>query len=89
MPALLAVAGALALAGGAQATTVSVVVVPPFPLERYAEQGAVGLMPPGDGTTVSREGALAALVRGKTRKSLLGGVPGGEPLIERPHGPPR
>ena len=39
-------------------------------------------MPPGDGTTVSREGALAALVRGKTRKSLLGGVPGGEPLIE-------
>ena len=82
MPALLAVAGALALAGGAQAATVSVVVVPPFPLERYAEQGAVGLMPPGDGTTVSREGALAALVRGKTRKSLLGGVPGGEPLIE-------
>ena len=39
-------------------------------------------MPPGDGTTVSREGALAALVRGKTRKSLLGGVPGGVPLIE-------
>ena len=82
MPALLAVAGALALAGAAQATAVSVVVVPPFPLERYAEQGAVGLMPPGDGQKVSREGALAALVRGKTRKSLLGGVPGGEPLID-------
>ncbi len=82
MPALLAVAGALALAGGGQASTVSVVVVPPFPPERYAEQGAVGLMPPGDGQTVSREGALAALVRGRTRKSLLGGVPGGDPLIE-------
>ena len=58
VPALLAVAGALALAGGAQATTVSVVVVPPFPLERYAEQGAVGLMPraTGDGQPRGRAG---------------------------------
>ena len=38
-------------------------------------------MPAGDGETVSREGALAALVRGRTKKSLLGGVPGGDPLI--------
>lgn len=74
--------GALAFAGTAQAVSVAVIVVPPFPPEQYAGRGAVGLMPPGDGTTVSREGALAALVRGKTRKSLLGGVPGGAPLIE-------
>jgi hypothetical protein len=38
-------------------------------------------MPPGDGTTVSREGAVAALVRGRTKKSVLGGVPRGKPLI--------
>jgi cytochrome c553 len=82
VPALLAVAGALAIASGAQGTSVAVIVVPPFPPEQYASRGAVGLMPPGDGTTVSGEGALAALVRGKTRKSLLGGVPGGVPVFE-------
>jgi mono/diheme cytochrome c family protein len=74
--------GALAFAAAGRAATVSVIVVPPFPLEEYAARGAVGLMPPGDGTTISREGALAALVRGRTKKSLLGGVPGGEPTIE-------
>jgi cytochrome c553 len=80
VPALLTLAAsALALA---QAPNVAVIVVPPFPLERYADRGAVGLMPPGDGATVSREGALAALVRGRTEKSLLGGVPGGDPRIE-------
>lgn len=75
-------AGALAFAGAAHAAPVAVIVVPPFSLSQYAPRGAVGLMPPGDGTTVSREGAVAALVRGKTRNSLLGGVPGGAPLIE-------
>jgi mono/diheme cytochrome c family protein len=74
--------GALAFAGTAQAVSVAVIVVPRFPPEQYAGRGAVGLMPPGDGTTISRGGAFAALVRGKTRKSLLGGVPGGAPLIE-------
>jgi len=73
---------ALAFAGAAHAASVAVIVVPPFPPEQYAARGAVGLMPPGDGTTVSRAGALAALVRGKTKKSLLGGVPGGKPTIE-------
>jgi cytochrome c553 len=87
VPALLtrltvAALGALAFAGAAHGASVAVIVVPPFPLEEYAARGAVGLMPPGDGTTVSREGARAALVRGRTRKSLLGGVPGGRPLIE-------
>ena len=87
MPALLTrplvvAIGALAFAGAAHAASVAVIVVPPFPLEKYAARGAVGLMPPGDGTTVSRDGALAALVRGRTKKSLLGGVPGGAPTIE-------
>lgn len=74
-------AGSLAAALPARAETVAVVVVPPFSPERYADRGAVGLMPPGDGETVSRAGALAALLRGRTEKALLGGLPGGEPLI--------
>ncbi|HEU0303695.1 MAG TPA: cytochrome c [Gaiellaceae bacterium] len=84
MPSVLSLlaAGALSLSGSGQPSQVAVIVVPPFPPEKYADSGAVGLMPPGDGTTVSREGALAALVRGRTEKSLLGGVPGGEPEIE-------
>jgi cytochrome c553 len=79
---LLVAVGALAFVGAAHGASVAVIVVPHFPLEKYAPLGAVGLMPPGDGTTISREGALAALVRGRTKKSLLGGVPGGEPAIE-------
>jgi hypothetical protein len=43
--------------------------------------GATGLFVPGAGGSVSGEGALAALVRGKTRNSVLGGSPGGKPLI--------
>ena len=69
-----------ALAASARATPVAVIVVPsgePFPHTR----GATGLFVPGSGDTVSRESALATLVRGKTRKSVLGGVPGGKPLI--------
>jgi hypothetical protein len=61
------------------AEQIPVVVAPadvPFPAG-----GAVGLLVPGDGETVSGESARAALVRGKTRKSLLGGAPGGKPLI--------
>jgi mono/diheme cytochrome c family protein len=80
--ALVVAIAALAFAGAAHAASVAVIVVPPFPLDEYAVRGAVGLMPPGNGTTVSREGALAALVRGRTKKSLLGGVPGGEPKID-------
>ena len=74
--------GALALAGTARAATVEVIVVPhPLSPQKYAYRGAVGLMPPGAGPTVTRGGALAALVRGKVQSSLLGGVPGGRPLI--------
>jgi hypothetical protein len=77
-----ALIGAAVLAStGRAAGRVAVVVVPPFPLEKYAASGAVGLVVPGSGTSVSRDGALAALVRGKTQQSLLGGRPGGKPLI--------
>jgi len=57
-------------------------VVPPFDLERYAGRAAVGLLVPGAGPTVTREHALAALLRGRVEHELLGGVPEGEPLIE-------
>ncbi len=58
-----------------------VLVVPPFSLERYAGQGAVGLLVPGAGPEVTREGALASLLTGKVRSSVLGGLPVGEQLI--------
>ncbi len=61
------------------ARQIPVVVVPPD--EPFPTGGAAGLLVPGAGETVSGEGALAALVRGKTKKSLLGGVPGGKPAI--------
>ena len=49
------------------------------PLRRpVPAQGAHGLFVPGAGDSVSGEGALAALLRGKTKKSVLGGVPGGQ-----------
>ncbi len=64
-------------------------VVPPFELERYAEEAAIGLLVPGAGPEVTREAALAALVRGRLEHDLLGGVAGGAPLIElgSPDGP--
>ena len=38
---------------------------------------AVGLYVPGAGGTISREGAIASLERGKVQNALLGGKPGG------------
>jgi hypothetical protein len=61
--------------------TVSVVVAPRLSLDRAAELGAVGLIVPGAGSNVSRESALASLVRGKVENALLGGKPGGKPRI--------
>ena len=63
------------------AHSVSVLVVRPFDPASYASRGAVGLMVPGAGPTVSRRTALASLVRGKVESSVLGGTPGGPPLI--------
>lgn len=76
---------------GASATagTVSVLVVPPFPPERYADRGAVGLLVPGAGPTVTGAGARASLVRGKVQSSVLGGLPSGPPLFELGTAPAR
>jgi hypothetical protein len=76
--------GALALAAPAAArapVAVSVVVVPPDVARAHWREGAAGLLVPAAGQTVTRAGALAALVRGRTRKDILGGHPGGPPLI--------
>jgi mono/diheme cytochrome c family protein len=57
-------------------------VVEPFPLDRYAGSGAIGLAVPGAGPTVTRESALNTLLTGEVESSLLGGAPAGTPLIE-------
>ena len=70
---------------------VAVVVVPRLDVARLARVGAVGLVSPGAGPTVSREAALASLVRGESHNSSLGAAPGGKALIrlaqEPAHGP--
>jgi cytochrome c551/c552 len=64
-----------------------VVVVPPFDPATYAGRGAVGLLVPGVGATVTRAGALASLERGKVTPALEGGVPHGRILV-RPRSSP-
>jgi cytochrome c553 len=77
---------ALAIAAPASG---AVRVVPPFPLERYAEEGAIGLAVPGAGPQVTRESALNTLLTGEVRSSLLGGTSSDErQLIELGAGPP-
>jgi len=51
--------------------SVAVIVVPTFDPATYADRGAVGLLVPGAGSTVSRERALASLVRGRVVSSLV------------------
>ena len=71
--ALLAVVALAAPAGTAAADgSVAVIVVPRFDPASYAGRGAVGLLVPGAGSTVSRERALASLVRGRVVSSLVG-----------------
>ena len=70
---------ALLAAAPAQA---GVRVVPPFDPAEYADRAAVGLVVPGAGPTVTREAALAALLRGKLEHGLLGGIAAGENRIE-------
>ena len=64
---VLSIAVAIAVAGApaavAPAGSVAVIVVPRFAPAAYADRGAVGLFVPGAGSTVSRERALASLVR--------------------------
>jgi mono/diheme cytochrome c family protein len=82
---LAAILVALALAAPAAA---AVRVVGPFPLERFARSGAIGLAVPGAGPTVTREAALRTLLTGKVESSLLGGPSAGRPLIVLGEGPP-
>ena len=82
---VIAILVALAVAGPAAA---AVRVVAPFPPERYAETGAIGLAVPGAGPTVTREAALRTLLTGKVASSLIGGPKHGRPLITLGHGPP-
>ena len=57
------------------------IVVPPTAPVFRSPDAAHGLLVPGQGSTVTRRGALASLVRGKMENSLVGGVPGGKQLI--------
>ena len=70
---------ALLAAAPAQA---GVRVVAPFDPADYADRAAVGLLVPGAGPTVTRESALAALLRGKLEHGLLGGVAAGKARIK-------
>jgi mono/diheme cytochrome c family protein len=70
---------ALVVAAPAEA---GVRVVAPFDPADYADRAAVGLLVPGAGPTVTRQAALAALVRGKLEHDLLGGIAPGKTLIE-------
>lgn len=79
--------GALNLVPTARAERAAVRVVPRVDLQAFAERGAIGLLVPGSGSSVSRDSALAALLRGKVRNSLVSGPPSGLPVI-RLGGPP-
>ena len=76
---------ALAVAAPARA---AVRVVGPFPPERYARSGAIGLAVPGAGPTVTRDAALRTLLTGNVASSLIGGPSAGAPLIALGQGPP-
>ena len=82
---LAAILVALAVAAPAAG---AVRVVEPFPLDRYAGTGPIGLAVPGAGPTVTRESALNTLLTGEVESSLLGGAPSGVPLIELDRGEP-
>ncbi len=75
------VAGSDAAAAASTRHKVAVIVVPRLSPAQYAERGAVGLLVPGAGSTVTRAGALSSLVRGRVVSSLLGGEAEGKPLI--------
>ncbi len=68
--AVAATAGAVPAASAADRST-AVIVVPTFDPHEYAGSGAVGLLVPGAGSTVSRERALASLVSGRVVSSLV------------------
>ncbi len=74
-------------AGTSAGRRVSVIVTPSFVPSAFADRGAVGLLVPGAGSTVTRTGALSSLVRGRVVSSLLGGRATGRSLIRLSHRP--
>ena len=58
--------GVLAGAGQARAEPVAVLVVPAQEVWAQADRGAVGLLVPGAGATVTREQALQSLTTGRS-----------------------
>ena len=87
MPRLAILALGLALAATAVAQA-GIQLVPPFAPAEHADDAAIGLLVPGAGPTVTREGALSALLRGKLEHDLLGGIATGPPLIRLGDGGP-
>ncbi len=79
VPAMLLSAFVSPLARAETPTSVAVIVVSPFDPSAYASRGAVGLIVPGAGATVSRERARASLLRGSVVSSLVGLT--GKPVI--------
>ena len=77
-------AGLLGAVSTARAQPVKPViyVLPPGPIPPSAvhEPSALGLYVPGAGGKISRDSAVASLVRGKVENALLGGKPGGRPI---------
>lgn len=65
--------------------SVAVIVVPAFDPQEYAGRGAVGLLVPGAGSTVTRERALASLVSGRVVSSLV--ELDGKPTLELSNAP--
>lgn len=72
---------AVCLVPAARAARVTVVVVPSIDPQTVGGDGAIGLLVPGAGSTVTRQGTLSSLVRGKVVSSLLGGEATGKQLI--------
>lgn len=70
-------------------SAVAVVVAAQLDTARLARKGAVGLLSPGAGSTVSRESALASLVRGVSHNWSRGGLPDGKVLIRLAQAPAR
>jgi mono/diheme cytochrome c family protein len=70
------------------AAAAAVRVVDSLSLEEYADRGAIGLVVPGAGATVTRDSALNALLTGRVKTSYLGGTPPGQALIRLGEGPP-
>ncbi len=77
------------MAEAAPAERVAVLVVPRSAPVFRSPTAAHGLLIEGQGSRMTRRGALAALLRGKLENSLVGGVPGGSPLISLARAPAR